>query len=90
MKYKVLVIYDITNTKRRNKVNKTLSSFGVRIQRSAFECYIDAYDYKKLLQKIKHLYNPEDVIKIYKFTDQVCEVSLGVFAEPPMEEFDII
>lgn len=90
MRYKVLVIYDITDDKRRSKVNKVLETFGVRIQRSAFECYIDAYDYEKLVRKMENLHCDDDVMKIYRFTDAITEVSFGVFYEPPTEEFEII
>ncbi len=90
MKYKVLVIYDVGDTKRRNRINKTLEHFGVRIQRSAFECYIDEYDYEKLVNKLNRLHKEDDIIKIYRFTSRVEEKEMGVFEKPPTSEFEIL
>jgi CRISPR-associated protein Cas2 len=38
--YFVLVIYDVSDTKRRNKLSKVLGNYGSRVQESAFECYL--------------------------------------------------
>ena len=37
----VLVIYDITDDKKRLKIAKILKSYGYRIQKSAFECNVN-------------------------------------------------
>ena len=39
-RYIVLVIYDITENKRRNRMVKCLERYGVRVQRSAFEAFL--------------------------------------------------
>ena len=36
-KYVVLIIYDIVNNKQRVKMANLLSSYGTRVQKSAFE-----------------------------------------------------
>ena len=36
MKYRVLIIYDITEDRPRVKLSKLLSSYGIRVQKSAF------------------------------------------------------
>jgi len=40
IKYLVLVIYDISNDKRRLRVSKYLKGFGLGFKNSAFECNI--------------------------------------------------
>ena len=39
-KYFVLIIYDISDNKRRNNMVKILSSYGFRVQKSAFEAML--------------------------------------------------
>ena len=39
-RYIVLVIYDITDNKRRNRMVKYLERYGMRVQRSAFEAFL--------------------------------------------------
>lgn len=51
----VIVFYDISNTKQRNKLVKILESFGIRIQKSVFECFINNSKYKELLKLIEKL-----------------------------------
>ena len=41
LKYRVLIIYDITEDKPRIKLSKLLSSYGVRVQKSAFEASLN-------------------------------------------------
>jgi len=40
-RYRVLIIYDIVDDKRRSKYVKFISSFGFRVQKSAFEAKVD-------------------------------------------------
>lgn len=51
MKY-FLVIYDISNDKRRNKISKVLEGYGKRVQYSAFECFLNSTKYNKLLRDL--------------------------------------
>lgn len=47
-----LIIYDITDNKRRRKVSKILEKYGIRIQFSAFECELNEQKKKKNNQSI--------------------------------------
>ena len=62
----VLVIYDITNNKRRNNFVKLMESFGIRVQKSAFEMIITNAQYESLLRKIPAYIEDEDNIRVYK------------------------
>lgn len=65
-KYVVLVIYDIVKNKRRNKMVKVLESYSTRVQKSAFEAYIDKKIYAKMVSEIKYIIDPEtDSLRIY-------------------------
>ena len=62
----VLVIYDITDNKRRNKFVKLMEGYGIRVQKSAFEMIITNTQYEGLLRKIPGYITDEDNIRVYK------------------------
>lgn len=70
LKYLVLVIYDISNDKRRRKFSKYLQSFGFRVQRSSFEAVINKKLYEKILQGIPKLIKEDDNVRVYKLLGQ--------------------
>lgn len=47
----IVVAYDITSTRRRNRVAKILSRHGVRVNLSVFECRADSPEFLAGLQK---------------------------------------
>lgn len=49
-KFIVLMIYDIVDNKRRNKMVKCLEAYGVRVQKSAFEALLNRRQYEKMLR----------------------------------------
>ncbi|NMG82782.1 MAG: CRISPR-associated endonuclease Cas2 [Methanosarcinales archaeon] len=50
MKY-VVISYDISDDKKRNKVANMLLDYGTRVQYSVFECLIDAKTLEKLVER---------------------------------------
>lgn len=88
-KYFVLIIYDIVNNKRRNKIAKELKGFGFRVQKSCFEAMLTSQNYKKMLIKLECLldYN-EDSIRIYKIRGEGALTVLGV--DDSVEDEDVI
>lgn len=66
-KHTTLVVYDISNNKRRYRMHKMLKSFGIRVQRSAFECVLDESKHLTLMKKIVPIINQtEDLLRIYR------------------------
>ena len=62
----VVVTYDISNDNQRNKLAKNLLQFGIRTQKSFFECEVNKKELsviKKLIQKYSE---PEDSVTIYE------------------------
>lgn len=57
-RYIVLVIYDITDNKRRTKMVKCLERYGVRVQKSAFEAFLTERKYDELVARTTHLIDP--------------------------------
>lgn len=64
-----LVCYDICNPKRLRLVEKTVKSFGTRLQFSVFECLLDGLRLQQLRRKLIEIINSEQ--------DQILFVSLG-------------
>jgi len=65
-KYFVLIIYDISSNKKRNRMVKILKSYGFRVQKSAFEAMLRPDKYKKLLVDIKNIPESTDSVRVYK------------------------
>lgn len=65
-KYIVLIIYDIITNKQRVKMAKLLSSYGNRVQKSAFEARLNKKQYARLLRDIKKMMKKDDNVRIYK------------------------
>ena len=65
--YLVVVIYDLVDNKRRYRLNKILEGYGVRVQKSAFECILVKAQYEKMLREIVPFINiTEDSLRVYK------------------------
>ena len=64
---KVVIAYDITDTKKRNKVATLLESFGYRVNYSVFELDIKSYQLDKIIKELKEYMESSDSIRIYAF-----------------------
>lgn len=70
----LVVTYDITDDRRRNKVMKTLLGYGRRVQYSVFECEVRPAQVTELQQRLQRIIRPEqDSIRFYL----LCEECLG-------------
>ncbi len=62
----VLIVYDIPDNKRRQKLATFLEGHGRRVQYSVFECFISLAEMKKLHEKVKRQVKPaEDNVRFY-------------------------
>ncbi|GHV27438.1 CRISPR-associated endoribonuclease Cas2 [Synergistales bacterium] len=90
-KYFVLIIYDITDNKRRNKIAKAMKGFGFRVQKSAFEAMLAASKYEKMLAELKKLtQEDEDSVRIYKIRGEGAVTVIGLDDSVADEEVIII
>ena len=65
--YLVLIIYDIVDNKKRNRLATFLNGYGNRVQKSAFEAKLSKRKYEKLIREIpKFCDRTEDSIRVYK------------------------
>lgn len=62
----VLVIYDITDNKRRYKFVKIMEKYGVRVQKSAFEGILDNTRYLDMISVIPKYIDDTDNVRVYR------------------------
>lgn len=78
-KFIVLMIYDIVDNKRRNKMVKCLEAYGVRVQKSAFEALLNRRQYEKILQESSILIDEAvDSLRVYVLDDIIDVYTWGI------------
>ena len=62
----ILVVYDISNDKRRTKLHNALLDFGTPVQYSVFECLLTEKDVARLKQAVMKVIRPRtDRVRFY-------------------------
>ena len=78
-KFIVLMIYDIVDNKRRNKMVKCLEAYGVRVQKSAFEALLNRRQYEKMLRESSILIDEAvDSLRVYVLDDIIDVYTWGL------------
>jgi CRISPR-associated endoribonuclease cas2 len=90
LRYTILIIYDIIDNGHRLKISKYLSSFGSRVQKSAFEARLNKKQYNKLIMGLEKLLHKEDNIRIYKLYGESEIKTYGDFDYEELEEVIIV
>ena len=86
----VLIIYDITDNKKRLKLAKFLQGYGFRVQKSAFEAMIKKDRYNKLVDEIRKYASGDDSIRIYKIIGKGQVLNIGKELSEKNEDVIII
>lgn len=75
----VLMICDIVDNKRRNKMVKCLEAYGVRVQKSAFEALLNRRQYEKMLRESSILIDEAvDSLRVYVLDDIIDVYTWGI------------
>ena len=90
LKYRVLIIYDITEDRPRIKLSKLLSSYGVRVQKSAFEASLNKKQYEKLIFELDRYVGREDSIRMYKLYEDSEVITYGKADEAIFDDVIIV
>lgn len=78
-KFIVLMICDIVDNKRRNKMVKCLEAYGVRVQKSAFEALLNRRQYEKMLRESSILIDEAvDSLRVYVLDDIIDVYTWGI------------
>ena len=65
-----VLVYDIVDNNRRNRLHRSLKNFGTAVQRSVFEFDLSAKEVDKLIVEVEKLISAEeDTVRLYR----ICE-----------------
>ncbi|HOC01078.1 MAG TPA: CRISPR-associated endonuclease Cas2 [Verrucomicrobiota bacterium] len=82
-----LVAYDIPSQRRRTRLANQLEDFGVRVQRSVFECELTLDLLRELRRCISRLIDgAEDNVRIYSLCADCAGHVASLGARHPVEE----
>ncbi len=88
-----LICYDVVNNRRRDRVSRLLEGYGLRIQKSVFECVLtpDQYDLLKQRLQTKRYLNPdEDQIRFYPMSPRHRKIILILGMQPERQVDDSV
>ena len=83
-----LISYDVVNDRRRNKIAHLLEGYGMRVQKSVFECVLTA-DQLEFVQKrlLKVLKPQEDQVRFYPLSAH-CRRKVMILGLQPERQVD--
>jgi len=77
----VVVSYDIVDNRTRDRVSKTLSDYGTRVQRSVFECIVNEEKLEEMIVRVlKFLDHQQDTLRVYNICGN-CLKKIRVFGK---------
>lgn len=88
-----LVCYDVIHDRRRDRVSRLLEGYGLRIQKSVFECVLTPDQYALLQRRFqtKRYLNPdEDQIRFYPMSPRHRQLVLILGVQPQRQVDDSV
>lgn len=91
-RYYVLVLFDITDTKKYGKLVKLIKRYCTRIQKSVFEAYLRQKQIAEFENQINRImrsdryYNPSDRVRLYKLSGKPSVTIFGEYDPIGIEE----
>ena len=82
----VVVCYDISNDKRRNKVALILEDYGVRVQYSVFECLLTDDLLRILKDRLKNTIEEEEDKVYYYYLCERCMKTIETLGNKKAEK----
>lgn len=85
----ILIVYDISNDKRRTKLHDALLDYGTPVQYSVFECLLDEKEQLKMKKAVMRVIRPKvDQVRFYYLCARCLErteITSGkeILDEPP-------
>ena len=80
---KILLTYDIVNSKNRTKLAALLEGYGYRVNFSVFELEIKKHQFALLLKAIEPFYEKEDSVRVYAFSADTIAKSYDLNSKRP-------
>jgi CRISPR-associated protein Cas2 len=87
----IVVVYDISDDKRRTRLHNTLLNYGTPVQYSVFECLLEPEQVNKMKEAIERVIQPRKDRVRYYYLCQKCLSKTEVTSGPEvLEEVDVI
>lgn len=87
----VVVVYDISDDRRRTKLSDFLEGYGRRVQESVFECFLTLAEMRDLHQKITRRINlKEDNVRMYWISKEAVSQTLTLGSPPPEQPPNVL
>ncbi len=62
-----VLVYDVVNDRRRDRLHRTLKNFGTAVQRSVFELDLEHREVEEMMRQVEKLVEPEeDTVRLYR------------------------
>lgn len=55
-----VIAYDVASARRLRKVSRACEDFGVRVQKSVFECWLEPREFLQLWDELSKIINPDE------------------------------
>lgn len=88
-----IIVYDVTDDKRRALIAKELENYGYRVQYSVFEALLERVEIERLTRSLRNILDSnEDSIRIYVLTRKSKKeiIKLGVQRDYNPGEDDVL
>lgn len=86
---RIIVAYDISDNKRRERLRKSLRQFGNPVQKSVFECDLTQRQIEKMERVIRAIISvSKDNVRYYKICN-ACAGEAEIFGGKPLEKTQI-
>ena len=83
-KYFLVVVYDISNDRRRTRLHKLLKNYGSPAQYSVFECLLTRQEITQMKQEVKKLLRPKIDHLRYYFLCKTCQGKTDIIGRVDM------
>lgn len=69
-----VLVYDVVDDRRRNRLHRSLKNFGTAVQRSVFEFDLSSGEADKMMEHVERIIETEeDVVRLYR----ICQSCLA-------------
>lgn len=81
----VVIAYDVGDDKRRNKLHKTLKSYGEPVEESVFEADVEFAQLRRMQKRIEKIITSDDQVRYYILCEE-CRLKIEVLnGKPPTQ-----
>ncbi len=87
----VVVVYDISNDRRRTRLHNVLKNFGTPVQYSVFECIVDGERLDEMKEAVRRVIKPRsDRVRFYYLCERCLSKTEITSGPEVLHETDVI